>query len=41
MRVGQTEHKTNLTPMEQLVLVPWLRLHDMVYRKTNGRSDIG
>ena len=28
---------SNLTPMEQLVLVPLLRFHDMVYRKTNGR----
>jgi hypothetical protein len=28
---------SNLTPIEQLVLIPWLRFHDMVYRKTNGR----
>ena len=28
---------SNITPVEQLVLLPLLRLHDMVYRKTNGR----
>jgi F420H(2)-dependent quinone reductase len=28
---------SNLTPMEQLVLAPLLRIHDMIYRKTDGR----
>ena len=28
---------SNMTPVEQLVLLPLLRLHDIVYRKTNGR----
>lgn len=28
---------SNTTPVEQLVLLPLLRLHNMVYRKTNGR----
>lgn len=28
---------SNMTPAEQLVLLPLLRLHSMVYRKTDGR----
>jgi F420H(2)-dependent quinone reductase len=28
---------SNLTPMERLVLVPLLRLHDAIYKGTNGR----
>jgi deazaflavin-dependent oxidoreductase (nitroreductase family) len=28
---------SNLTPLEQFVLVPFLRLHDTIYRKTDGR----
>jgi deazaflavin-dependent oxidoreductase (nitroreductase family) len=28
---------SNLTLMERLVLVPFLRIHDTVYRKTDGR----
>jgi deazaflavin-dependent oxidoreductase (nitroreductase family) len=28
---------SNLTPMEQFVLAPILRLHDTIYRKTDGR----
>jgi F420H(2)-dependent quinone reductase len=28
---------SNLTPMEQLVLAPLLRIHDAIYRGTNGR----
>jgi hypothetical protein len=28
---------SNLTMMEKLVLVPLLRIHDTVYRNTNGR----
>jgi len=26
-----------MTPLEQFVLVPFLRLHDTIYRKTDGR----
>jgi F420H(2)-dependent quinone reductase len=28
---------SNLSPLEQFVLVPFLRLHDTIYRKTDGR----
>jgi F420H(2)-dependent quinone reductase len=28
---------SNLTPLEQFVLLPFLRLHDTIYRKTDGR----
>ncbi|MCV7440858.1 nitroreductase family deazaflavin-dependent oxidoreductase [Mycobacterium paraense] len=28
---------SNLTPVEQFVLIPFLRLHDTIYRKTDGR----
>jgi F420H(2)-dependent quinone reductase len=28
---------SNLTPLEQVVLLPLLRIHHTVYRKTNGR----
>jgi F420H(2)-dependent quinone reductase len=28
---------SNLTPLEQYVLAPMLRLHDTIYRKTDGR----
>jgi F420H(2)-dependent quinone reductase len=28
---------SNLTPLEQFVLIPFLRLHDTIYRKTDGR----
>lgn len=28
---------SNLTPLEQFVLVPFLRAHDTIYRKTDGR----
>jgi deazaflavin-dependent oxidoreductase (nitroreductase family) len=28
---------SNLTPLEQFVLVPILRAHDTIYRKTDGR----
>ena len=28
---------SNLTPLEQFVLIPMLRVHDTIYRKTDGR----
>jgi F420H(2)-dependent quinone reductase len=28
---------SNLSPLEQFVLVPFLRVHDTIYRKTEGR----
>jgi deazaflavin-dependent oxidoreductase (nitroreductase family) len=28
---------SNLSPLEQFVLVPFLRAHDAIYRKTDGR----
>jgi F420H(2)-dependent quinone reductase len=28
---------SNLKPLEQFVLLPFLRLHDTIYRKTDGR----
>ncbi|MCV7091957.1 nitroreductase family deazaflavin-dependent oxidoreductase [Mycobacterium interjectum] len=28
---------SNLTPLEQFVLLPFLRLHDTIYRTTDGR----
>lgn len=28
---------SNLTPLEQFVLLPFLRVHDTIYRKTDGR----